>query len=142
MEERFGISSLIFKDCLLFKHRKSWWLLRKHPSLLAPCRLKVKMAGLKAFQKVGAYIKPTTRLIQVFGSLATRAKWDLSDQQLEELLSEQSFEAHDTELEDGYVILSLGDYILGLGLLIHGRVKSMIALRDLRFFKNEPSKTS
>jgi hypothetical protein len=140
MEERFGIPSQIFVDCLLFRHHKSWWLLKKHPSLPVPCRLKVEMVGLKAFQKVGSYIKPTTRLIQVFGSSATRAKWDLTEQQLQGLLRDQFFPVRDTELEDGYVILCLGDYTLGLGLLIHGKVKSMISRRDLRFFKNEPSK--
>jgi NOL1/NOP2/fmu family ribosome biogenesis protein len=138
MEERFGISSSIFKGCLLFKHRKSWWLLKKRPSLPAPQRLKVEMVGLKAFQKVGSYIKPTTRLIQVFGSSATRAKWNLTRQEVECVVREEAFDVPDTELENGYVILCLGDYVLGLGLLIHGKVKSLIPRRDMKFFKNEP----
>ena len=136
MEERFGISSSIFRDCVFFKHRKSWWLLKKRSSLPAPCRLKVEMVGLKAFQKVGSHIKPTTRLIQVFGSLATRAKCNLTGRQLDGLVKEEAFDVPDTELQDGYVILCLGDYILGMGLLIHGKVKSMIPRSEMKFLKN------
>jgi NOL1/NOP2/fmu family ribosome biogenesis protein len=141
MEKRFGISSSIFEHCLLFNHRNTWWLLKKPPSLPAPGRLKVEMVGLKAFQKVGSYIKPTTRLVQIFGCLATRAKLDLTEQQLEGLVGDGAFELPDIELEDGYVILCLGDYTLGLGLLIQGKVRSLLPHRDLRFFKNEPSKS-
>jgi hypothetical protein len=141
MEKRFGISSSIFKDCLLFKHRNTWWLLKKPPSLPAPGRLKVEMVGLKAFQKVGSYIKPTTRLVQIFGSLATRAKWNLTERHLEGVVRDGAFDLRDIELEDGYVILCLGDYTLGLGLLIQGKVKSLLPHRDLKFLKNEPSKS-
>jgi NOL1/NOP2/fmu family ribosome biogenesis protein len=140
MEERFGISSSIFRDCLLFKHRKSWWLLKKPSPLLAPKWLKVDMVGLRAFQKVGSFIKPTTRLVQAIGSAAMRAKWNLTEQQLESLVGEGAFDVRNTEIEDGYVILCLGDYTLGLGLLIHGRVKSLLPHRDLKFLKNELSK--
>jgi len=134
MEARFGIPASDFKDSMLFKHRQSWWFLKKSPSTPLPCGLKVDMVGMKAFQKVGAFIKPTTRLIQAFGAKATKSKVGLSGTELQSLLRKGAVELAPSDIEDGYVILCLGDYVLGLGLLIGGKLKSQIPRKDLKYY--------
>jgi NOL1/NOP2/fmu family ribosome biogenesis protein len=134
VEDRFGIPVSEFKDGLLFTHRQSWWFLKKSPSTALPSRLKVRMAGLKAFQKVGVFIKPTTRLIQALGPRATKSRLDLSPEQLQSLLTQGAMDFPAPDLEDGYVILCLGEYVLGLGLLIGGKLKSQIPRKHLKYY--------
>lgn len=135
MEQRFGIPAGDFSDCLLFKHRQSWWLLKKKASVPIPCSLKVGMVGLKAFQKVGAYTKPTTRLIQCLGRRATRSVRNLTEEELRILMNKGSIDEPNWEIEDGYVILQFGAYVLGLGLLVRGKILSQIPRKDLPFYK-------
>jgi hypothetical protein len=66
--------SLIFTTVPCFQHQQSWWILRNRSSTPLPSALKVSMVGMKAFQKVGAFTKPTTRLIQALGPRATKSK--------------------------------------------------------------------
>lgn len=76
-------------------------------------------------------MKPTTRLIQLFGSAASRSIFTLNEAELQSLLEGKGFETRE-ELEDGYVLLKLENgYIVGLGLLIRGIVHSQIRKRDL-----------
>lgn len=137
MVERFGIPASEFEDCFLFKHRQSWWLLRKNPSLPFPFMFKVHMVGLKAFQKVGAFFKPTTRFIQVFGPKAKKSRLHLPAETLRRLLKNETVEMDVPVPQDGYVILCLGEYVLGLGLLIRGKLKSQIPHKDLPFYCTE-----
>jgi hypothetical protein len=137
MEERFGIPASEFGDTLLFRHRQSWWLLKKGPSVPIPGTLKVSMAGLKAFQKVGSFIKPTTRLIQLLGPRATRSILNLSRSELRTLLNEGAMDSPDCGVEDGYVILCFEEYVLGLGLQIRRKVLSQIPRKDLPFYKSD-----
>lgn len=132
--DRFGIPASELQNAVLFKHRQSWWLLQKSPSTSLPSKLKVSMVGLKAFQKVGAFVKPTTRLIQALGSKATRSRLELSGEELHELLRNGRMDLPASDLKDGYVILSLGDYVLGLGLLIRGKLQSQIARKHLKYY--------
>lgn len=93
------------------------------------------MVGMKAFQKVGAFIKPTTRFTQAFGSKATKSRVDLSGPQVQSLLRKGAMELEGGRgLEDGYVILCLGDYVLGLGLLIRGKLISQIPRKHLPYY--------
>jgi len=95
-------------------------------------QLKISKSGLRAFHKVGGFIKPTTRLIQKFGSYATRARVEIKSAQLECLLGGESIPL-DSDLDKGYVILTLGnDQILGLGLLINGRIRSQLPKKEIR----------
>ena len=137
MEERFGIPASEFGNTLLFRHRQSWWLLKKGSSAAVPGTLKVSMVGLKAFQKVGAFIKPTTRLIQVLGPRATRSIVNLSGSELRTLVNEGAVDSPCCRGEDGYVILCLENYALGLGLQIRGRLLSQIPRKDLAFYKSD-----
>ena len=88
--------------------------------------------GMKAFQKVGQFLKPTTRFIQVFGRLATRAALVISEGQLKDLLEGEGL-CLDLDIEQGYVILKLDEKrVLGLGLYVNGTVRSQISLKALK----------
>lgn len=100
--------------------------------LVAASHLKVSKVGLRAFQKVGAFIKPTTRFIQVFGHAATKARLEIGHAQLQRLLAGQGLHM-DLDLGKGYVILALRQNpILGLGFFIDGKVRSQIPMKELR----------
>ncbi len=119
------MSPAIFKDYIMFRRKKTGWILRAsaHISLVAP--LKVSHVGLKAFTKVARFIKPATEMIQVFGSKASKACFKISKGELDKLLAGESFTA-ETTLEDGYVILCHEEDILGLGLLMKGKISSQL----------------
>lgn len=126
MEERFGIPPSVFDPYLFLQHGKSWWLLRKSPYLHLASGFKVFGCGIKGFQRVSRYVKPTTRLIQLFGGEAKRSIMDISGEELRSLMKGEGIPSR-LETEDGYVILRLNNrYVLGLGLLIRGMVRSHI----------------
>ncbi len=100
--------------------------------IVAASKLKVSKAGLKAFQRVGAFVKPTTRMIQVFGHAATKARFEINEEQLARLLAANELNV-DLGLDKGYVILTLRqNRILGLGFFINGKLRSQIPRKQLR----------
>lgn len=133
LEDRFGIPGAVFDDYLMLEKSRSWWLLRRSPHLHSMQSFKVFAFGMKAFQRVGQFMKPTTRAVQVFGALATKAVLHLENGQLQCMLNGKDLFL-DKELEDGYVILALGNHVLGLGLSIKGRVRLQIRKSDLKSF--------
>jgi len=132
LEKRFGIPETLFDDYLLFRRKRSWHLLRDVPQLATASRLKVSKAGLRAFQEIGEFVKPTTRFIQIFGTAATRARLEIGKEQLQRLLEGQELPV-DLGLGTGYVVLTLGGHqVLGLGFFIDGKVRSQIPRKELR----------
>jgi len=131
LEERFGIHEQVFADYDLFSRRKSWWLLRKATSVNLPVRLKVSQVGLKAFDKVGKYLKPATRMVQLFGHHATKGVYPLSESELENLLRAEAVVVG-SRLEDGFVILRFREQVLGLGMFMQGKITSRIRQSDLK----------
>jgi len=131
METRFGIPRASFDDYLFFEKSKSWWLLIRSAHLQKSASLKISSYGMKAFQKVGQFVKPTTRMIQVFADRATRSVVNISENDLFRLLAGQGVEVAEP-IQDGYVILSLGGHALGLGLCIRGWVRSQIRVKEFR----------
>jgi NOL1/NOP2/fmu family ribosome biogenesis protein len=125
LEERFGIPENVFNDFDLFGRRKSWWLLRKTTNDNLPVRLKVSQVGLKAFDRVGKYLKPATGMIQLFGRHATKGAYRLTEDELEKLLRGDPLDVGST-MEDGFVILRLGEHVLGIGLLMQNKITSRI----------------
>ena len=125
LKERFGILEQTFAEFDLFSRRKSWWLLRKATSVNLPVRLKVSQVGLKAFDKVGKYLKPATRMVQLFGHHATKGVHLVSDYELEKLLRSEPVEV-ESGMEDGFVILRFREQVLGVGLLMKGKITSRI----------------
>ncbi len=132
MERRFGISENVFEGYLLFKRQRSWWLLMDSPFVQSASRLKVARAGLRAFQRIGKFVKPSTRMIQVFGPLATKARVEIDKVQLETLVRGEPLHM-ELEIEDGYVILLHEGHILGLGLFIGGKILSQIPRNEINF---------
>jgi len=132
LNERFGIPEDTFKDYLLFRRKKSWQLIKDTDRLAHASLLKVSKIGLRAFQRVGAYVKPTTRMIQMFGHRATRSKLEIDEKQLSKLLTGEKISG-DPAIDKGYVILTLkGNGILGLGFSANGTVSSQISRKELR----------
>lgn len=132
VEDRFGIPETIFDDYLLFERKKRGFLLQKSPHLNSAGYLKVSKIGIRAFQKVGHFVKPTTRFVQAFGHLATKAVFDINLEQLRKLVFEREI-AVDLKIEKGYVILRLDkNQILGLGFFIEGSVRTQLPKKELR----------
>ena len=132
LEDRFGITEKTFDDYLLFKRKASWQLISRGVlEAMSVSRLKVSKVGLRVFQKIGAFVKPTTRFIQVFGSAATKARLEIDDEQLARLVAGEELPV-DMDLDTGYVILVHGkDRILGLGFYMNGKVRSQIPKKEL-----------
>ncbi len=123
----------LFEEYLLFRKKKSWWLLKQSPFVSTAAQFKVSITGLKAFQKINHFVKPTTRFIQIFGGKATKAILDIPRETFENLETGEPFPA-DLVLENGYVILFFKGHSLGLGLLIDGMVRPQIPQKENRFF--------
>ena len=136
LEERFGIHASVFTDFDLFGRRKTWWLLRKRASLNLPVRLKVSQVGLKAFDQVGRYLKPATWMIQIFGHHATKGLYHLNENEFEALLKGVPLNV-DSTMEEGFVILSLGEHVLGAGLLSQGKITSRIRRSEAQRMVNK-----
>jgi NOL1/NOP2/fmu family ribosome biogenesis protein len=132
LEDRFGIKRALFESLIFFRKKNSWWISTDTSHLGHVSRFKVSRMGLKAFQKVGQFLKPTTRMIQVFGTHATKSKITISEDDLLDLQKGQCLETV-LGVGQGYVILCLdGNRILGLGLYVNGRIRSQISMKALR----------
>ena len=138
LEDRFGIPESLFDDYILFNRGKHWWLLRNSGLLISVSRLKVSMVGLRAFNQVGDFVKPTTRMIQVFGHYATRARLEIGEGQLRKLVAGKISQV-DMEIENGYVILLIKGQPLGLGLFINGMIRSQIPRKEIRLLTTKPN---
>lgn len=130
--ERFGIPLTILDEYFLFERKKGWFIMRKSEQVKNAAHLKVSKVGLRAFRKVGQFLKPTTRFIQIFGRFATKSVLHMDMGQFQTLILTGEIPV-DLNLEKGYVILTLGDHrILGLGFYIHGAVRSQLPGKEIR----------
>ena len=89
--------------------------MRRSLQIETASRLKVSKVGLRAFQKIGNFVKPTTRFIQTFGRFASKARFQINMTQLQTLLEGGEIPV-DLKLDNGYVVLAIGaNRVLGLG---------------------------
>ncbi len=89
-------------------------------------------AGIKAFHRVGTFIKPTTRLAQCFGHLASRCVIDVSRAELKKLVLGDRLH-REMPFGDGYVLLRLdGMAVVGVGLWVKGHLISQIPKKEVR----------
>ncbi len=132
MLERFGIPPGVLDPYHLLERKRSWFILRKSEQIKRGAHLKVSKVGLRAFRKVGQFIKPTTRFIQMFGQYATKGVCQLKVPQLKTLVLEGEISV-DLHLDKGYVILTLeNDVALGLGFYDGGRLRSQLPGKQIR----------
>ena len=130
--ERFGIPPAVLDEYYLFERKKGWFILGKSEQVKNGAHLKVSKVGLRAFRKVGQFIKPTTRFIQAFGRFATKAVYQLDMPQFKTLALAGEIPV-DLALEKGYVILTLeDDVVLGLGFFIHNTIRSQLPRSEIR----------
>ena len=116
----------------MFKRKKSWLIFKKVPHITFASQLKISKVGMKAFQSIGAFVKPATRMIQKFGHIATKARLEINKEQLLRLLAGQHIPVQ-FDFDEGYVILDFREqWILGLGLFVNGKVRSQIPRKELR----------
>lgn len=131
VEDRFGIPTELFDDFLLFRRKQHWLILKESFRLRGLSHLKIEKAGMRAFQRVGGFVKPSTRFIQAFGHHATKAWVEIDRDQLEKLVQGEELPLG-LELEKGYVILCLKDKgILGVGFYISGALRSQLPHKEL-----------
>jgi NOL1/NOP2/fmu family ribosome biogenesis protein len=132
LEARFGIDANHFEGYIVLKRKNHWSFFRHSPLLNAAGKMKVAKVGIRAFRRVGSYVKPTTRLIQMVGRWATKARIGISQEELSRLLSGGRLDVN-LPLDPGYVIL---DYPkgrpIGLGLFVDGQVRSQIPRKEMR----------
>ncbi len=133
MKERFGIPEMVFDDYLFLRRKNTWRILRMSAHLAKAGHLKVEAAGIKGFHLIGEFIKPSTRVIQMFGRHAVKARIELSGEELCRLARGNEISA-DPDMGNGYVILCLRGHPLGLGLIIRGMLRVQIPKGELRFF--------
>lgn len=132
LEDRFGIERGEFEGFLFFRKKKSWWICRNTKLLASVSHLKISRMGMKAFQKVGQFLKPSTRFIQMFGCAAARASLVISEAQLLHILEGKHLPL-DLEVDHGYVILKLDEkQVVGLGLYVNGTVRCQISRKALK----------
>lgn len=93
----------------------------------------MEAAGIKGFHLIGDFIKPGTRVIQMFGRHAVKARVELKKEELGRLAAGSQIQA-DPGIGDGYVILCHRGHPLGLGLMIRGMLRSQIPKGERRFF--------
>jgi NOL1/NOP2/fmu family ribosome biogenesis protein len=131
MKDRFGIKEDMFDGFRVLKKNKGWWLHKDSAHLEKAARLKVLKIGIKAFEEIGQFVKPTTRLIQLIGCKATKARFELSQLELRKLVAGERLPVT-MALENGYIILLYKGQSLGLGLLIHGELRSQLPVKEIR----------
>jgi len=100
-------------------------MVRASPFLEKAGALKISFVGLRAFTKIGQFIKPSTRMIQVFGKNATKSRLEIGKEDMMRLLNGVTLDI-ESQQEDGYVILSYEGDTLGLGLLLNKLVHSQL----------------
>lgn len=101
------------------------------PQVIHASQLKIAKTGIRAFQKVGTFVKPTTRFIQRFGHHATRGIYQATTDQFRALLGGGEIPV-DLPLDTGYVILTMGmDRILGLGFFHNQAIRSQLPRKEL-----------
>jgi len=109
-------------------------LTRPLPVHLRVNSLKVEPSNLVSMLKEkGIHLKPTTRMIQIFGHHAVRALLDIQSDDINKM-ADGKHVSTDMEIDNGYIILSIKGAILGLGLFIDGKVTSQIPRRDIISF--------
>jgi len=135
MEERFGMGEKVFSGYVWFRRRNVVRILKASPHLVSAARLRVEAVGMKAFYFIGEFVKPSTRLIQVFGRHATRCRIELGGEDLDRLIRGEEIPA-DARVENGYMILFRRGEPLGLGLLLNGRLRSQIPKSEARFVQS------
>ncbi len=134
MNKRFGIREDVFDDYLLFRKNNNYWLLKRSSQVFRARQYRVEDIGIRAFQRVGSFMKPTTRMIQVFGSRAQKGVMEVTSEVLKRLFNGDQIQVS-LGMDNGYVILSWEGGILGLGLLIDEKVRSQLPVKEVRYLK-------
>lgn len=122
LEDRFGIDRKHFSDFEFYMASKGRVFLG--PKSI-PGRLKPVSVGILVARMSGS-VKPSTNLLQLFGSHASRGIVDLSKEQALRYTRGEDLRLTDNKTTDGYVLLKYLDFPLGCGMLKNSIIKNML----------------
>jgi len=123
-EERFGVPASAFDGHLLLRSGQSYWALSESAhaeALLGFPRL--EYLGVRVLRRVGRFLKPTTYALQRFARDARKNVVRIDRETLGRLLGSETGVEGDYDAEPGYVVLRMGDDVLGCGLWLGGRLR-------------------
>ncbi len=125
-EDRFGIDSKVFEP-YSFWERGSGKIWAFHGDVDSP--VEIQALGMTALRTRQEHWKPTLEAVQRFGNHATRNCIELSEEQAKRFFSGEDQEL-DWDGDWGYLIVThelAGEQEpLGVGLYVHGELRSMV----------------
>lgn len=123
LESRFGLAPENFREHRFYlASRERLYLGPKH----VPDDRRIATLGILV-ARASSSIKPTTNLLQLFGSMITRNFLALDAKQAASFAKGEDLQVGDTQgATDGYVLLRYLDIPLGCGLLRGKGVKNML----------------
>ena len=126
LEERFGLNVELFKDLEFFERSKGRVFAINKEAAEVINSVKPVTAGL-LFCRAHGSIKPTSNIIQIFGSKATKNVLSLDNKQAKEFIQGFDLQIENTwSCQNGYVIVNYNSYPLGVGLLKDQNLKNML----------------
>jgi len=126
LKERFGLSRKIFDRIEFFERSKGRVFAVSKGASDHLNSVKPVTAGL-LFARVHGSVKPTSNIIQLFGSKATKNILSLEKEQAKQFIQGFDLDVSDFQgCTDGYVIVKYNDFPLGVGLLKSSTIKNML----------------
>jgi len=120
-QSRFGIPKDAFDGCFFYGRGKNIWIFSQ-PEIPD---LRCDSVGLRSMSTKGKVWKPTTYALQLFGPLADKNCLDLDSEEAKKFIA-GGCQRLESDLEDGYVVVSYGGEILGCGLYVRGQLLSQL----------------
>jgi len=125
MENRFGIPRNAFAGLEFMDNGKGKIFAMNGRNAVFCNRNNIMSASLP-FMRFDGAPKPTSMMIQMFGTLATRGIVHLERSKAKDFAAGFDINAKDSECSDGYVIIKYDGFPLGCGLLRNGDIKNQL----------------
>jgi hypothetical protein len=123
--ERFGIPPAVFDDYSLLRRGTSVWLLRRDERISTLASLRVESVGLLLLRRVGAYLKPTSAALQIFGAQVRKNMVRLRPSQLRELVEKGEIRG-EFPATPGFVVVVAAGLTIGCALYLPDRLLSRL----------------
>ena len=126
IEERFGLDRSLFDGLEFFERSKGRVFAVSKGASVQLNNAKPVTAGL-LFARVHGSVKPSSNIIQLFGSKATKNFLVLDKEQAKQFIQGFDLDVSDFQgCTDGYIIIKYNSFPLGVGLLKTGKIKNML----------------
>jgi len=118
-EERFGVPARAMEEWFVYSTGSVLWGLRDAPHLdEALAAFRFERTSIPLLRKAGRFWKPTTVALQIIVEFVSRNMIELSRQELERILIEGELRGTLAGVEQGYVVLTGPDDVVGCGLYL------------------------